>query len=177
MDATFMDAEAITAFWTALPRLQAADLDLQDNCPICFSDFDALLLECGVSKLPCGHIFCLKDLRQWIRNMHGNCPTCRDVFLDIRPPASDDESDGGEYIPNDEDEEEEDSFAFTSDMESDGDMDIEDDDWDRSSVSAADEDTSSTHSESPAEVIDVPVMEDDQGDSEYSSDDQVQEHK
>jgi hypothetical protein len=47
---------------------------------------------------------------------HGNCPTCRSLFLDIHPPSeSDDESsDGGEYVPNDEDEdEEEDTFLDT----------------------------------------------------------------
>ena len=37
---------------------------------------------------------------------HGNCPTCRHDFLDIRPLSeSDDESsDGGEYIPYEHDE-------------------------------------------------------------------------
>jgi hypothetical protein len=37
---------------------------------------------------------------------HGSCPTCRHVFLDIRPPSeSDDESsDGGEYLPDEHDD-------------------------------------------------------------------------
>jgi hypothetical protein len=38
---------------------------------------------------------------------HGSCPTCRNSFLDIRPPSEsdDDSSDGGEYIPNEHEEE------------------------------------------------------------------------
>jgi len=48
---------------------------------------------------------------------HGNCPTCRHTFLDIRLPSeSDDESsDGGEYIPDDDFDDEEDGFIDTSD--------------------------------------------------------------
>ena len=42
---------------------------------------------------------------------HGNCPTCRHNFLDIRPLSeSDDESsDGGEYIPYELDEDDSDN--------------------------------------------------------------------
>ena len=49
-----------------------------------------------------------------ISNKHGSCPTCRYIFLNIRPPSeSDDESsDGGEYIPNADDFEDDDEDAF-----------------------------------------------------------------
>ncbi|KAF7301649.1 RING-type domain-containing protein [Mycena indigotica] len=183
----------ITNFWQTLPSMQLDELDPEDNCPICFLDFETLLssesgTQAGVTKLACGHIFCRKDLSEWIRSMHGSCPTCRHVFLDIRPPSSDDESDGGEYVPDPDELEEEDSFAFTSDgytdMESNGDeMELEDDDWeDRSSLSAGveqdtDEDTTSLHSD--AEVVDVEVVADDEEDLDdsQSSDDQSREPK
>jgi hypothetical protein len=47
-----------------------------------------------------------------IHVQHGSCPTCRHIFLDIRPPCeSDGESSDGDYFPNEEeDEEEEDDF-------------------------------------------------------------------
>ncbi|KAK0242660.1 hypothetical protein EDD85DRAFT_297719 [Armillaria nabsnona] len=107
---------------------------LQDSCPIClipFTDFfddggDNLTPDCGVTKLDgCGHIFCRKDLIEWIRTSHGSCPTCRHMFLDIRPPSeSDDESsDGGEYIPNDDDDDE----AFYGEAEFEEFIEVEED--------------------------------------------------
>jgi hypothetical protein len=53
---------------------------------------------------------------------HGTCPSCRHMYLDIRPPTdSDDESDGGEYIPDEDDIEFEDAAfepeAFSSEVE------------------------------------------------------------
>jgi len=46
-----------------------------------------------------------------IHVQHGSCPTCRDIFLDIRPPCeSDGESSDGDYFPNEEEDEEEDDF-------------------------------------------------------------------
>ncbi|KAG7449315.1 uncharacterized protein BT62DRAFT_992354 [Guyanagaster necrorhizus] len=107
----------------SLVVLEKHTVPLQDSCPIClipFSDFfddgDNLAPDCGVTKLDgCGHIFCRKDLTEWIRTLHGSCPTCRHIFLDIRPPSeSDDESsDGGEYIPNDDEDDE----AFYGEVE------------------------------------------------------------
>ncbi|KAJ8475144.1 hypothetical protein ONZ45_g15711 [Pleurotus djamor] len=42
--------------------------------------------EVGVTRLgQCGHMFCRKDLAQWMRRQKGSCPTCRDVFLDLHP--------------------------------------------------------------------------------------------
>jgi hypothetical protein len=42
---------------------------------------------------------------------HGSCPTCRNIFLDVRPPCeSDGESSDGDYFPNEEEEEEDDFF-------------------------------------------------------------------
>ncbi|KAJ7179203.1 hypothetical protein C8R46DRAFT_1211788 [Mycena filopes] len=135
--------DRITAFIDSLPVV--TDVGDSDSCPICLNPFAALLdesdldpnnEECGVTKLSCSHIFCRKDLVEWIRNMHGSCPTCRDEFLDIQPPGSDDESsDGGEYIPED-DEDEDDVFntsdGFT-DTDFDMDVDFEEDMWERSS--------------------------------------------
>ncbi|KAF8192557.1 hypothetical protein BJ912DRAFT_1057906 [Pholiota molesta] len=73
----------------------------------------------GVTKLEgCGHVFCRRDLTEWIRSQHGSCPTCRHTFLNIRPlsAVSDDESsDGGEYVPNPEDfEDEDEEHSLTS---------------------------------------------------------------
>ncbi|KAG6855144.1 hypothetical protein C0991_006073 [Blastosporella zonata] len=100
--------ELISRVLESLPVLAAKDIpDDEDSYG-----------ESGVTKLvACNHIFCRKDLTQWIQSMHGNCPTCRHIFLDIRPPSdSDDESsDGGEYIPGDEDfiDDEDDAFMDT----------------------------------------------------------------
>ncbi|KAJ7283700.1 hypothetical protein C8J57DRAFT_742541 [Mycena rebaudengoi] len=129
----------ISLFIDSLPVLSKdTGLDTDDSCPICLTSFEALLTE-GVTKLRCGHIFCRKDLLEWIRSLHGNCPTCRFDFLDIRPPGSDDESDGGEYLPpNEDDEDDDDIFMDTSDGFTDADFDVEDmeidfdDMWERS---------------------------------------------
>ncbi|KAF8076336.1 hypothetical protein FPV67DRAFT_1776870 [Lyophyllum atratum] len=112
----------------SLPTLTSQDLpDTEDSCPICLTAFSSIFLDtdpdAGVTKLvACNHIFCRKDLAQWIMSLHGNCPTCRHVFLDIRPPSeSDDESsDGGEYQPEDDydlenDFEDDEGFIDTSD--------------------------------------------------------------
>ncbi|KAG6821239.1 hypothetical protein H0H93_002349 [Arthromyces matolae] len=119
-----------------LPVLTGKDIpDDADSCPICLTPFTVLFQddtgdEPGVTKLiTCNHFFCRKDLTQWIRSLHGNCPTCRHVFLDIRPPSeSDDESsDGGEYIPDDLDEDDQfsDAFGYTTDE-----MDYDAPEWD-----------------------------------------------
>ncbi|KAK0206440.1 hypothetical protein DFS33DRAFT_589294 [Desarmillaria ectypa] len=118
----------------SLAVLDKHAVPLQDSCPIClipFTDFfndggDHLAPDCGVTKLDgCGHVFCRKDLIEWIRTLHGSCPTCRHMFLDIRPPSeSDDESsDGGEYIPNDDDDDE----AFYGEGEYDEFIEVEED--------------------------------------------------
>ncbi|GLB33758.1 putative zinc finger, C3HC4 type (RING finger) [Lyophyllum shimeji] len=107
----------------SLPALTAQDLfDTDDSCPICLTPFSSLFLdtdpEAGVTKLvACNHIFCRKDLTQWIRSLHGNCPTCRHTFIDIRPPSESDEesSDGGEYIPDEDFDEEDDGVLDASD--------------------------------------------------------------
>lgn len=118
-----------------LPILTANDLiNADDSCPICLVPFSSILSdpESGVTKLDaCNHIFCRKDLTQWVRSCHGSCPTCRHVFLDIRPPSeSDDESsDGGEYIPNDHDDDfddiDEDAFIATDEFSDAADFEVE----------------------------------------------------
>jgi len=76
-----------------------------DACPICLSSFESILDSgrpdelAGVTKLRCGHIFCIADIHEWINTSRGSCPTCRDVFLIIPEPSDDESSDGGEYIP------------------------------------------------------------------------------
>ncbi|PFH46168.1 hypothetical protein AMATHDRAFT_156087 [Amanita thiersii Skay4041] len=104
----------------ALPLLSSDEITSlsDDSCPICLMPFAAIISETrsvpehGVTKLiGCGHVFCRKDLSEWIRGQHGSCPTCRHIFLNIKPSSeSDDESsDGGEYIPP-EDPEDEDMY-------------------------------------------------------------------
>ncbi|KAF9462598.1 hypothetical protein BDZ94DRAFT_1260799 [Collybia nuda] len=106
--------ERIKAIIESLPILsQPSELnDSDDTCPICLMSFTSLMQDsnpdAGVTKLTaCNHVFCRRDLIQWIESRHGSCPTCRHSFLDIRPPSeSDDESsDGGEYIPNEQEDE------------------------------------------------------------------------
>ena len=72
---------------------------------------------------------------------HGNCPTCRHTFLDIRVPTdSDGESSDGDYIPDEEDDDEDDDDGF---MDTEDDWDIEPpSEWDvygEESVSDADQ--------------------------------------
>ncbi|KAG6817449.1 hypothetical protein H0H87_008617 [Tephrocybe sp. NHM501043] len=121
--------ELISRVLEGLPVLTAKDIpDDEDSCPICLTPFSSLFRddadgEAGITKLvACNHIFCRKDLTQWIQSMHGNCPTCRHAFLDIRPPSdSDDESsDGGEYIPGEDFIDEDDDGFMDTDGFSDG---------------------------------------------------------
>ncbi|KAK2466176.1 hypothetical protein APHAL10511_001818 [Amanita phalloides] len=111
--------DRIQLFIDGLPVLSADDLSLlaEDACPICLVPFATLndptitFSNRAVTKLAeCGHVFCRKDLTEWIRGQHGSCPACRHTFLSIRPPSeSDDESsDGGEYMPPSDDFEDED---------------------------------------------------------------------
>ncbi|KAG0709578.1 hypothetical protein DFH29DRAFT_884765 [Suillus ampliporus] len=110
-----------------LPVLNASAIPKDESCAICLTPFDAILagempqegeIEDGVTKvMGCGHLFCRKDLSEWIRNFHGSCPTCRHPFLDIKPyTESDAESSDDEYIP-DEDEDEEDDFFGMDDFD------------------------------------------------------------
>ncbi|KAJ7591115.1 hypothetical protein C8J56DRAFT_1047334 [Mycena floridula] len=126
--------DTLIHFTEQLPVIQYSSREHDsDACPICLVPFEECFQQdAGLTKLEgCGHLFCRADLVQWIQNMHGSCPTCRQPFLDIRPKSeSDDESsDGGEYIPEEDDEEEgfADTDGFTSEMEQ-GDMSI-DQEW------------------------------------------------
>lgn len=57
---------------------------------------------------------------------HGSCPTCRHIFLEIRPPSdSDGESSDGDYFPNEEEDEEEDDFIIESDADVDFDFEVD----------------------------------------------------
>ncbi|KAJ6520949.1 hypothetical protein B0H19DRAFT_1178225 [Mycena capillaripes] len=183
--------ERISTFINSLPVLSKDDIDIEDSCPICLTSFEDILQdsESGITKLDC-HIFCRKDLVEWIRNLHGSCPTCRYEFLDIHPPSDDESSDGGEYIPNEDDEDEEDAFIDTSDGFTDGDFDTEDMDvdlediWERSDgeemeIRAESEPSSEgDNSMDDQEVVEVNVSILEGDDQEYSSDEaQAEEPK
>ncbi|KAJ7904467.1 hypothetical protein B0H14DRAFT_3421245 [Mycena olivaceomarginata] len=169
MDPVSSVEDRISVFIDSLPVLGKEDVDIADSCPICLVSLESLLADSepgteeGVTKLNCAHIFCRKDLLEWIRNLHGSCPTCRYEFLDIHPPGSDDESsDGGEYLPNNgDDSDEEDAFMDTSDGFTDTDFDMEvdiEDMWERSDeISAESEPSSEGDSMEDQDAVEVDV--------------------
>ncbi|THH10218.1 hypothetical protein EW145_g1450, partial [Phellinidium pouzarii] len=138
----------------ALPLLAHADVLSDDACPICLVSFNTILdehvaaegakPECasvqpvsstssegeltGLVKLVgCGHIFCRRDVAEWIESQHGSCPTCRRTFFRFTPieEIEYDLSDGGEYVPG-EDDDDDDAFTDNSDFpSSDIDSDVE----------------------------------------------------
>jgi len=103
-----LNPRQIDEFLAALPKLTEEDiiaLELKDaGCPICITPFMAILAEeetaiamdspahpieeLGVTKLhqTCGHVFCRKDIKNWICQGKNTCPTCRRAFLD--PPSN-----------------------------------------------------------------------------------------
>ncbi|KAF8640149.1 hypothetical protein AX17_001385 [Amanita inopinata Kibby_2008] len=80
------------------------------------------------------------SLSEWIRGQHGSCPTCRQIFLNVRPLTESDEesSDGGEYIPSEDFDGDEDDGFVDTDIFTDADADYSeydtdfdhDDSWD-----------------------------------------------
>ncbi|KIJ70002.1 hypothetical protein HYDPIDRAFT_171924 [Hydnomerulius pinastri MD-312] len=115
-----------------LPVLKEDVIPKDESCAICLTPFASILsgefsyddekvtaCENGVTKVVgCGHMFCRRDLTEWIRGCHGSCPTCRHPFLDIQPlTESDAESSDGDYVPDEDDEEEEDDFLGGDDFE------------------------------------------------------------
>ncbi|KAF9075883.1 hypothetical protein BDP27DRAFT_1314667 [Rhodocollybia butyracea] len=128
--------QLINNFIETLPHLAKGHVPEDLSCPICLVSFEDIFNDVstensfgGVTQLPsCKHIFCRNDLTEWIRKMHGSCPSCRRVFLDVRPPSDSDgeSSDGGEYIPNDDDDDEEDLYMVDTDGFTDpGELDVE----------------------------------------------------
>ncbi|KAI0917173.1 hypothetical protein AcW1_007562 [Taiwanofungus camphoratus] len=95
------------AFTKELPKLTEADLvELGQHdapCPICLTSLLALLAEeemalamdspahpteqLGVTRLTqtCGHVFCRKDILNWMREGRKTCPTCRRPFVTSAP--------------------------------------------------------------------------------------------
>jgi len=82
---------------------QLTDLgEKASSCPICFTPYLALIAEeemalamespahpmetIGVTKLSrpwqCGHMFCRRDISQWIVDGHDSCPLCRHTLVD-----------------------------------------------------------------------------------------------
>lgn len=60
--------------------LLATTMSYLGNCPICLSDYKEPY------SIPCGHLFCLECLSEYISNSSRNsltasCPSCRDEFL------------------------------------------------------------------------------------------------
>ncbi|KAF8913855.1 hypothetical protein CPB84DRAFT_1757734 [Gymnopilus junonius] len=140
-DALLTPHSRINLVLSSLPTLHKNDVDLEEQCPICLMPFASIFAEqdeqaqqilplSGLTRLGCGHVFCRRDLTEWVRSLHGNCPTCRYTFLNIRAQSdSDDESsDGGEYIPNPEelDDDDEDAFLDSIDSFTEADTDAED---------------------------------------------------
>ncbi|KAF9226487.1 hypothetical protein BS17DRAFT_764743 [Gyrodon lividus] len=134
-----------------LPVLEETLVPKDEFCAICLMPFASILSGeyphenekvnaegGGVTKVTgCGHMFCRKDLVEWIKGCHGSCPTCRHPFLDIQPLVeSDAESSDGEYVPDEDEEEEEDDFLGGDDFEEEFDveeMEVDlDDIWDDS---------------------------------------------
>ncbi|EIW82062.1 hypothetical protein CONPUDRAFT_81622 [Coniophora puteana RWD-64-598 SS2] len=126
-----------------LPVLPAGDIPKDDSCPICLLSFASIIEEKneedadavygGVTKVTsCGHVFCRKDLSEWIKGFHGSCPTCRHPFVDIQPPEdSDAESSDGDYFPNEEDDDDDDMLdtdGFDDEFEVD-EIDLELESW------------------------------------------------
>ncbi|KAJ2931582.1 hypothetical protein H1R20_g5435, partial [Candolleomyces eurysporus] len=135
-----------------LPTVTKDEVEPEDVCGICLIAFESLLqeeadelkrieegskreeeedreLQLGLTKVECGHIFCRKDLTEWIKGFHGSCPACRHVFIDISPPddTDDESSDGGEYIPDpgELDDEDEGTVDFTDGFSDDRDLEQE----------------------------------------------------
>ncbi|OSX59871.1 hypothetical protein POSPLADRAFT_1040810 [Postia placenta MAD-698-R-SB12] len=100
----------LEAFVNGLPRLGEADLatlgESDSHCPICLNPLLTLLAEeelalaldspahppeeLGVTRLidSCKHIFCRKDIRNWVREGKSTCPTCRRPVLPPPSPSS-----------------------------------------------------------------------------------------
>ncbi|KAI0335922.1 hypothetical protein GY45DRAFT_1267407 [Cubamyces sp. BRFM 1775] len=105
LDDTRQREARLVDFANALPRLtesQLAALGQSDStCPICLTSLRALMAEeetaiamdspahpieqLGVTRLSetCGHIFCRKDIREWLFQGKTTCPTCRRPFIDF----------------------------------------------------------------------------------------------
>ncbi|EMD39963.1 hypothetical protein CERSUDRAFT_112198 [Gelatoporia subvermispora B] len=101
-EADRVDAQ-LESFSNELPRLKESEIiELghgDSPCPICLTQFLALVAEeetamamdspahpveeLGVTRLvqTCGHIFCRKDIRNWMREGRSTCPTCRRPFI------------------------------------------------------------------------------------------------
>ncbi|KAF5363304.1 hypothetical protein D9756_000670 [Leucocoprinus leucothites] len=117
------NSETVKNFIQDLPVLPREQIPLEDNCPICLLPFVEILQDeeestekgleekegdkevGGITKLEeCGHIFCRRDLVEWIKTHHLSCPTCRSRFIQINTYQDDASSDGGEYLPSSEGE-------------------------------------------------------------------------
>ncbi|KAI9058334.1 hypothetical protein FKP32DRAFT_1659618 [Trametes sanguinea] len=107
LEQTHQREARLADFVDALPRLTERDLTAlghaDSTCPICLNSLLALLAEeemalvmespahpvegLGVTRLAqtCGHIFCRKDIREWVLQGNTTCPTCRRAFITPTP--------------------------------------------------------------------------------------------
>ncbi|OSD07243.1 hypothetical protein PYCCODRAFT_1430485 [Trametes coccinea BRFM310] len=107
LEQTHQREARLSDFVNALPRLTERDLTAlghsDSTCPICLNSLLALLAEeemalvmespahpvegLGVTRLAqtCGHIFCRKDIREWVLQGKTTCPTCRRAFITPSP--------------------------------------------------------------------------------------------
>ncbi|GBE84928.1 hypothetical protein BKA93DRAFT_790875 [Sparassis latifolia] len=99
----------VAKFANELPKLNEDDLaalgQTDSTCPICLNTLLSILAEeemalamdspahapedLGVTRLmeSCGHVFCRKDIRNWMREGRRTCPTCRRPFITPTPIA------------------------------------------------------------------------------------------
>ncbi|PAV20905.1 zinc C3HC4 type (RING finger) [Pyrrhoderma noxium] len=144
------EAEEAHKLLQDLPDFEPSD-NIEDNCGICLLSFADIIEDnkkamneelrrhagpssevletpftgTGIVKLPdCGHIFCRKDLKEWVASFHGTCPACRQEFFSFTnfDEIMSESSDGGEYIPEDDEDE-----VFSDDMQPSSDFEMESD--------------------------------------------------
>ncbi|KAG8934629.1 hypothetical protein FRC03_009182 [Tulasnella sp. 419] len=101
-------SESRVKYIRELPKLLEQDIEHPDDtCPICQDTFlSAIAVEemahvmdtpslpeehLGVTKLPCGHKFCRKDISIWITSSHDTCPSCRASLPIPTSPTDEDE--------------------------------------------------------------------------------------
>ncbi|PPJ52681.1 hypothetical protein CBER1_10558 [Cercospora berteroae] len=57
----------------------------KQECPICFENMK------NATRLPCKHIYCLKCIKTWLKDMSNSCPTCRKSCYQAEIEEEDDE--------------------------------------------------------------------------------------
>ncbi|KAF9006427.1 hypothetical protein BDQ17DRAFT_282645 [Cyathus striatus] len=75
LDAVLSVQDRIRIAIEHLPHLSLDQFHLDESCPICLFSFQTILSQnqqfqdIAITKVPgCGHVFCRKDLCEWIRS-------------------------------------------------------------------------------------------------------------